>query len=137
MIAGLTRYVNGGHIARAALEATAFQSREVVDAMIADSGVALESLKVDGGMMVNETADAVPGRRARRAGGPPEGARDHRARRRLRGGAGESASGHELGELRENWAEDRRWEPTLDASAREEALRFWKKAVERTFDWVE
>ena len=43
----------------------------------------------------------------------------------------------ELGELRENWAEDRRWEPTLDASAREEAFRFWKKAVERTFDWVE
>ena len=43
----------------------------------------------------------------------------------------------ELRELRENWAEDRRWEPTLDASAREEALRFWKKAVERTFDWVE
>ena len=54
VFAGLTRYVNAGHIARAALEATAFQSREVVDAMNADSGVALESLKVDGGMVVNE-----------------------------------------------------------------------------------
>ena len=54
VLVGLTRYVNGGHIARAALEATAFQSREVADAMKADSGVQLESLKVDGGMVVNE-----------------------------------------------------------------------------------
>ena len=55
MIAGLTRFVKSGHIARAVLEATAFQSREVVDAMNADSGVPLEALKVDGGMVVNET----------------------------------------------------------------------------------
>ncbi len=136
VLVGLTRYVNGGHIARAALEATAFQSREVADAMNADSGVRLESLKVDGGMVVNETlmqfqADVlgVPVIRPKVPETTALGAAY----------AAGLASGFwsELGELRENWAEDRRWEPTLDASAREEALRFWKKAVERTFDWVE
>ncbi len=136
VLVGLTRYVNSGHIARAALEATAFQSREVVDAMNADSGVRLESLKVDGGMVVNETlmqfqADVlgVPVIRPKVPETTALGAAY----------AAGLASGFwsELGELRENWAEDRRWEPTLDASAREEALRLWKKAVERTFDWVE
>ena len=136
VLVGLTRYVNSGHIARAALEATAFQSREVADAMNADSGVRLESLKVDGGMVVNETlmqfqADVlgVPVIRPKVPETTALGAAY----------AAGLASGFwsELGELRENWAEDRRWEPTLDASAREEAFRFWKKAVERTFDWVE
>ena len=84
-LVGLTRFVNKGHIARAALEATAFQTREVLDAMNADSGVDLTELKVDGGMIANETAHAVPGRHPRRHRGPPEGRGDHRARRRLRG----------------------------------------------------
>jgi glycerol kinase len=136
VLVGLTRYVTGGHIARAALEATAFQSREVAEAMNADSGVRLESLKVDGGMVVNETlmqfqADVlgVPVIRPKVPETTALGAAY----------AAGLASGFwsELGELRENWAEDRRWEPTMDASAREEAFRFWKKAVERTFDWVE
>ena len=136
VFAGLTRYVNNGHIARAALEATAFQSREVADAMNADSGVDLESLKVDGGMVANETlmqfqADilGVPVIRPKVAETTALGAA--------------YAAGLATGfwntedELRENWVEDKRWDPQMDASARDTAYSFWKKAVERTFDWAE
>jgi glycerol kinase len=136
VFAGLTRYVNSGHIARAALEATAFQSREVADAMNADSGVELESLKVDGGMVVNETlmqfqADilGVPVIRPKVAETTALGAAY----------AAGLATGfwNNEDELRENWGEDKRWEPQMDSSDREKALHFWKKAVERTFDWAE
>ena len=136
VFAGLTRYVNAGHIARAALEATAFQSREVSDAMDADSGVALESLKVDGGMVQNETlmqfqADilGVPVIRPKVAETTALGAC--------------YAAGLATGfwtteaELRENWVEDKRWEPNMDAATRDKAFHYWKKAVERTFDWAE
>jgi glycerol kinase len=135
-VVGLTRYVNAGHIARAALEATAFQSREVADAMNADSGVALESLKVDGGMVVNETlmqfqADilGVPVIRPKVAETTSLGAAY----------AAGLATGFwgEVEDLRENWVEDKRWEPKMDEAERDEAYRFWKKAVERTFDWAE
>ena len=85
VFAGLTRYVNAGHIARATLEATAFQTREVMDAMEADSGVTLNELKVDGGMVAERPADAVPGRHPRGAGDPSRGGRDDRAGRVLRG----------------------------------------------------
>jgi glycerol kinase len=136
VVAGLTRFVNRGHLARAALEATAFQSREVADAMNADSGVDLESLKVDGGMVGNETlmqfqADilGVPVIRPEVAETTSLGAAY----------AAGLATGFwaEVEDLRENWAEDKRWEPQMDADAREEAYHFWKKAVERTFDWAE
>jgi glycerol kinase len=136
VIAGLTRYVNSGHLARATLEATAFQSREVGDAMNADSGVELESLKVDGGMVVNETlmqfqADilGVPVIRPQVAETTSLGAAY----------AAGLATGFwsEVEDLRENWAEDKRWEPQMDSSERERAYHFWKKAVERTFDWAE
>jgi glycerol kinase len=136
VIAGLTRFVNGGHLARASLEATAFQSREVSDAMNADSGVELESLKVDGGMVVNETlmqfqADilGVPVIRPKVAETTALGAAY----------AAGLATGfwNNEDELRENWVEDKRWEPKMDEKARETAYHFWKKAVERTFDWVE
>ncbi len=136
VFAGLTRYVNRGHIARATLEATAFQSREVSDAMNADSGVELESLKVDGGMVVNETlmqfqADilGVPVIRPKVAETTALGAC--------------YAAGLATGfwsteeELRENWVEDKRWEPKMDEKDRETAFHFWKKAVTRTFDWAE
>jgi glycerol kinase len=136
VFAGLTRYVNAGHIARATLEATAFQSREVADAMNADSGVNLESLKVDGGMVANDTlmqfqADilGVPVIRPKVAETTALGAA--------------YAAGLATGfwnteeELRENWVEDKRWNPQMDASTRDTAYRFWKKAVERTFDWAE
>jgi glycerol kinase len=136
VIAGLTRYVNAGHIARATLEATAFQSREVSDAMDADSGVKLESLKVDGGMVANDLlmqfqADilGVPVIRPKVAETTALGAAY----------AAGLATGFwgEVEDLRENWAEDKRWEPNMDAAARDEAYKFWKKAVTRTFDWAE
>jgi glycerol kinase len=136
VFAGLTRYVNAGHIGRAALEATAFQTREVADAMEADSGVKLESLRVDGGMVANDTlmqfqADilGVPVIRPKVAETTALGAA--------------YAAGLATGfwnteeELRENWVEDKRWEPKMSESEREQLVRAWKKAVTRTFDWVE
>ena len=136
VIAGLTRYVTAGHIARAALEATAFQSKEVADAMNADSGVEMESLKVDGGMVVNETlmqfqADilGVPVIRPKVAETTSLGAAY----------AAGLATGlwAEVDDLRENWVEDKRWNPEMEPAKRDETYEFWKKAVERTFDWVE
>ena len=87
-IVGLTRFINKGHICRAALEATAYQTREVLDAMEQDSGVQLTALKVDGGMVHNDAADAVPGRHPGRAGGAARGGGDHGARRGVCGRAG-------------------------------------------------
>jgi glycerol kinase len=136
VFAGLTRYVNAGHIARATLEATAYQSREIVEAMNQDSGVDLESLKVDGGMVANELlmqfqADllGVPVIRPQVAETTALGAAY----------AAGLATGFwaEVEDLRENWQEDKRWEPTMDASRRDEYFKYWKKAVTRTFDWFE
>ncbi|MFL5724921.1 MAG: glycerol kinase GlpK [Chloroflexota bacterium] len=136
VIAGLTRYVNKGHIARAVLEATAWQTREVLDAMNADSGVELTALKVDGGMVFNETlmqfqSDVL---------GVPV-IRPQVAETTALGAA--YAAGLAVGfwdaveDLRANWAKDKEWSPKLDAAKRERDYRFWKKAVTRTFDWVE
>ena len=136
VVAGLTRYVNKGHIARATLEATAWQSRDVVEAMNADSGVEATSLKVDGGMVQNELlmqfqADVlgVPVIRPTVAETTSLGAAY----------AAGLAVGFwsELEELRENWAKDKQWDPQLDEETRERAYGWWKKAVTRTFDWVE
>jgi glycerol kinase len=136
VMAGLTRYVNAGHIARATLEATAYQSREVVEAMNADSGVELESLKVDGGMVANDLlmqfqADllGVPVIRPAVAETTALGA----------GYAAGLATGfwNEIDDLRENWVEDKRWEPKMDSAQRDEYYKYWKKAVTRTFDWLE
>ena len=136
VIAGLTRYVNKGHIARAALEATAWQSKEVVDAMNADSGVELTSLKVDGGMVYNELlmqfqADVldVPVIRPTVAETTSLGAAY----------AAGLATGFwsEVEDLRANWGKDKEWQPQMDAADRDKEYRFWKKAVTRTFDWVE
>jgi glycerol kinase len=135
VIAGLTRYVNKGHIARAVLEATAWQSREVVDAMNADSGVDLKSLKVDGGMVGNDLlmqfqADVL---------GVPV-IRPKIAETTALGSA--YAAGLAVGfwnqieDLRENWLEDKRWDPSMDEGEREKEYAFWKKAVTRTFDWL-
>jgi glycerol kinase len=136
VIAGLTRYVNAGHIARAVLEATAWQSREVVEAMNQDSGVDLESLKVDGGMVGNDLlmqfqADilGVPVIRPKVAETTALGAAYAAG---LATGLWESQE-----DLRKNWAEDKRWEPNMDAEQREELYRYWKKAVTRTFDWLD
>ncbi|GAA4626301.1 glycerol kinase GlpK [Cellulomonas oligotrophica] len=135
-LVGLTRYVNRGHIARAALEATAFQTREVLDAMNADSGVDLTELKVDGGMVANEAlmqfqADilGVPVIRPKVAETTALGAAY----------AAGIAVGYWSGEqdVIDNWAEDKRWEPSMDTDERDRQYRLWKKAVTRTFDWVD
>nr|WP_042195709.1 glycerol kinase GlpK [Kibdelosporangium sp. MJ126-NF4]CEL22175.1 Glycerol kinase [Kibdelosporangium sp. MJ126-NF4]CTQ92956.1 Glycerol kinase (EC 2.7.1.30) [Kibdelosporangium sp. MJ126-NF4] len=134
-IVGLTRFVNKGHLARAVLEATAFQSREVIDAMNADSGVPLTALKVDGGMVANELlmqfqADIldVPVIRPVVAETTALGAAY----------AAGLAVGFWSGEddIRNNWAKDKQWEPALDETKREALYSEWKKAVTKTFDWV-
>ncbi len=136
VIVGLTRYVNRGHFARAVLEATAYQTREVLDAMKADSGVTLKALKVDGGMVFNDLlmqfqADVlgVPVVRPRVAETTALGAA--------------YAAGLAVGfwqntdEMRQNWGVDKVWEPTPGSQASTVLYAQWKKAVTRTFGWVE
>ncbi|EIE97591.1 glycerol kinase GlpK [Saccharomonospora glauca] len=135
-VVGLTRYVNKGHLCRAVLEATAFQTREVIEAMNADSGVPLKTLKVDGGMVVNDLlmqfqADIL-------------GVSVIRPKVNETTALGAAyAAGLAVGfwesedDIRNNWAEDKRWEPNMDEARREREYRNWKKAVTRTFDWVE
>ncbi|MEG4114465.1 MULTISPECIES: glycerol kinase GlpK [unclassified Microcoleus] len=136
VIAGLTRYVTKAHIARAVLEATAWQTREILDAMNQDSAVQLLSLKVDGGMVGNHTlmqfqSDVL---------GVPV-VRPVVAETTALGAA--YAAGlavgfwSQLAELRDNWAVDCTWEPKMPIALREQKYRFWKKAVSRTFDWEE
>jgi glycerol kinase len=136
VMAGLTRYVNAGHIARATLEATAYQSREVVEAMDADSGVKLESLKVDGGMVGN---DLLMQFQADLLGVPVIRPKVPETTSLGAAYAAGLATGfwNEVEDLRENWVEDKRWEPKMDSAQRDEYYKFWKKAVTRTFDWFE
>jgi glycerol kinase len=135
-LVGLTRYVNKGHIARAVLESTAFQTREVSDAMDADSGVPLTELKVDGGMVVNETlmqfqADILG----------VDVVRPKVAETTALGAA--YAAGLAVGywantdDITKNWGEDKRWSPSMEDSERERLMRNWKKAVTKTLDWVD
>ncbi|AWB85740.1 glycerol kinase GlpK [Mycetocola zhujimingii] len=136
VIVGLTRFVNKGHIARAALEATAFQTREVLDAVNADSGVDLTELKVDGGMVQN---DALMQFQADILNVPV--VRPVVAETTALGAA--YAAGLAVGfwenldDLRGNWQEDKRWEPKMDSEERDRTLRLWKKAVTKSFDWVD
>lgn len=135
-IVGLTRYVNKNHIARAALESVAFQTREVVDAMNADSGVALTELKVDGGMVANELLMQF---QADQLG--VEVIRPEVAETTALGAA--YAAGIAVGfwngedDVRNNWKEGKRWAPAEKQSERERQYRLWKKAVTKTFDWVD
>ena len=135
-IVGLTRYVNRGHIARAVLEATAFQTREVLDAMEADSGVKLAELKVDGGMTANDTLMQF---QADQLGVPV--VRPVVAETTALGAAYAAgiATGYWNGEedVIANWAEDKRWTPSPEQDERARLYRNWKKAVTRTFDWVD
>jgi len=136
VVVGLTRYINRGHLARAALEATAYQTREVLDAMEKDSGVKLKSLKVDGGMVFNNLlmqfqADIlnVPVVRPKVAETTALGAAY---------AAGLAVGFWEnLDDLRLNWAMDKSWQPQMNEQVRQNLYRGWLKAVERTFDWVE
>ena len=136
VIAGLTRYVNKGHIARAALEATALQSKEVVEAVDADAEVPLTDLRVDGGMVGNELlmqfqADILG----------VSVIRPTVSETTALGAAYAAGLGvgfwKDTEDLRANWGKDKQWDPQMDEAKREEIYRQWKKAVERTFDWVE
>lgn len=134
-IVGMTRYINKGHVARATLEASAFQTREVLDAMQQDSGVVLQALKVDGGMVANELlmqfqADMV---------GVPV-IRPQVAETTALGAA--YAAGLAVGfwknldDLRANWQIEKTWQPKMATEKRETLYAEWKKAVTKTFDWV-
>jgi glycerol kinase len=136
VIVGLTRYINRGHIARAALEATAYQTREVLEAMEKDSGVSLKALKVDGGMVANNLlmqfqADMVnvPVIRPVVAETTALGAAY----------AAGLAVGfwNDFDELRANWKQDAVWTPNMEEHTRQHLYKGWKKAVSRTFDWIE
>ena len=136
VIVGLTRFVNKGHLARAVLEATAYQTRDIVEAMNRDSGVELTRLKVDGGMVGNELlmqfqADilGVPVIRPKVSETTALGAAY----------AAGLAAGFWSGpnELRRNWAHDKTWQPAMQSEIRETRYRQWKKAVDRTFRWVD
>jgi glycerol kinase len=135
VIVGMTRYVNKGHIARAALEATAYQTREVLEAMNKDSGVPLTALKVDGGMVFNDTlmqfqSDilGVPVIRPKVAETTALGAA--------------YAAGLAVGfwakveDLRANWGVDKTWEPKMDSAKRAKLFDGWLEAVKRTFGWI-
>jgi glycerol kinase len=136
VIVGMTRFINRGHIARAVLEATAYQTREVLDAMNADSGVDLESLKVDGGMVHNELlmqfqADVL---------GVPV-IRPKVPETTALGAA--YAAGYAVGfwksksQMRQNWQVDKTYYPDKESKAGTDYFAQWKKAVTRTFDWKE
>ncbi|HWF47703.1 MAG TPA: glycerol kinase GlpK [Bryobacteraceae bacterium] len=136
IIAGLTRYVNKGHVARAVLEATAFQVREVVEAMEHDSGIDLQVLRADGGMVKNELLmqfqSDILGRPVVRPKVPETTALGAAYAAGLAVGFFKSTD-----ELVHNWAVDRRWNPEMENDQRERLYRFWKKAVTRSFDWEE
>ncbi|MEZ4921355.1 MAG: glycerol kinase GlpK [Saprospiraceae bacterium] len=136
VIAGLTRYVNKGHLARAVLEATAFQTREVLDAMEKDADIKLSALKVDGGMVMNELlmqfqSDILnaPVIRPKMIETTALGAA--------------YAAGLAVGfwenkeDLIQNWAVDKTWDPNMEEETRSRLYHFWKKAVERSFNWEE
>ncbi len=136
VITGLTRYANKGHIARAALEATAYQTREVLEAMEADSGIRLEQLRTDGGMVANDLlmqfqADILDRTVVRPA----------MLQTTALGAA--YAAGLAVGfykdtdDLVANWAVDRVWTPAMPDARRADHYKQWKKAVTRSFDWVE
>jgi glycerol kinase len=136
VIVGLTHFINQGHIARAVLEATAYQTREVLDAMEADSGLQLQALKVDGGMVQNELlmqfqADIldVPVIRPKVSETTSLG---------VAYAAGLAVGfWKDINALRDNWQKDKTWQPDMDAKSRKLCYKGWKKAVSRTFNWVD
>ncbi len=136
IVAGLTRYSNKGHLARAVLEATAFQTREVVEAMEHDSGIPLAILRADGGMVENELlmqfqADILDREVVRPA------VKETTALGAAYAAGLATGFFTSLDDLRAQWSADRVWKPNMDAALRDRSYRFWKKAVSRSFDWLE
>ena len=136
VIAGLTRYANKSHIARAVLEATAFQTRDVVQAMEKESGIPLEVLRVDGGMVVNEVLMQFQADILNR-----EVVRPAMKETTALGAAYAAglATGwiRNIDELRAAWAADKSWKPALDPARREQICAMWQKAVSRSLDWID
>jgi len=135
VIAGLTRYTNKGHLARAVLEATAFQTREVVEAMEQDAGVPVGVLRTDGGMVENELLMQFQSDILDRDVVRPK------VKETTALGAAYAAGlavGFYAGldDLRAQWAVDHTWRPQMEAARREKMYSFWKKAVTRSFDWL-
>jgi glycerol kinase len=136
VIAGLTRYATKGHLARAVLEATAFQTREILEAMEKDSGIKLDVLRTDGGMVEDELLMQFQADILDKAVVRPT------IKETTALGAA-YAAGLAVGffrdadELCANWSVDKTWTPNMDPSRRESMYRMWKKAVSRTFDWVD
>jgi glycerol kinase len=136
VIAGLTRYANKGHIARAALEATAYQTREVLEAMELDSGNKLDVLRTDGGMVVNDLLMQFQADILNRDVIRPL------VQETTALGASYAAGlavGYykDLGELREKWGVEHTWKPNMEETDREKLYAEWKKAVTRSFNWVD
>lgn len=136
VIAGLTRYANRGHFARAVLEATAFQVCEVVEAMVKDSGIRLDELRTDGGMVTNDLLMQFQADMLNRSVVRP-------ANKETTALGAAYTAGLAVGffkdteELRANWAVDHTWTPRMDQAQRENLFRAWKKAVTRSFDWLD
>lgn len=136
VITGLTRFANKGHLARAVLEATAFQTREVLEAMETDSGITLDSLRTDGGMVDNNLLMQFQADILNKPVVRPT------IKETTALGAAYAAGlavgfYRNLDDLRANWSIDHTWRPALEAAEREKMYRFWKKAVTRSFDWAE
>src|SRR5437588_940489 len=136
VIAGLTRYATKGHRARAGLEATAFQTREVVEAMKKDSGIELDALRADGGMIENELLMQFQSDILNKPVVRPV------IKETTALGAAYAAGlavgfYKDIDDLRSHWSVEKTWRPSMDEGAREELYRLWKKAVTCTFDWVD
>jgi glycerol kinase len=136
VIAGLTRYANKGHLARAALEACAFQTREVVEAMEKDSGISLDVLRTDGGMVENDLLMQIQSDILDRPVVRPV------VKETTALGAAYAAGlavgfFKDIEDLRAKWSVDITWKPGMEERSRREMYRLWKKAVTRTFDWID
>jgi len=136
VIIGLTRYINKGHLARAVLEATAYQTREVLEAMEADSGVQLTSLKVDGGMVNNQILMQFQSDILGVKVISPKITETTALGAAYAAGLAVGFWGS-LDELRSNWQLNQTWEPMMEQVQRQRLYKQWLKAVERTFNWVE
>ena len=135
-IVGLTRYANKGHLARAVLEATAFQTRELVEAMEADAGIPLAQLRTDGGMVVNDLLMQFQADILNRTVVRPV-MRETTALGAAYAAGLASGFYTDTDHLAENWAIDQIWKPQMDPTTRDRLYRQWKKAVTRTFDWLD
>jgi glycerol kinase len=134
VIVGLTRFANKGHLARAVLEAVAFQTREVVEAMEQDSGIRLDVLRADGGMVNNNLLMQFQADILERPVVLP-------ATRETTSLGAAYAAGLAVGffsstdSLCEHWSAEKTWKPAMEPARREQMYRQWKKAVTRSFDW--